>query len=773
MKTLHIYPTSRAIRYAREKLRKSEGFVPDMMRIDEFEQRVLLVPGYAAADRLHRRLLLRDAADFDAFKVLGVPRRLTRFLAHSDAFFRFFEELSGEKVTIESLAQADVYAEYADHLALLEELWRRYEEILDEKRLYDKASLWRKARFNEGFVRRYDTIVLHLEGYLTRAETELFAKAAKHTCLEVRFRLTRYAQKMRERFKEIGVTLPEGEYDAVIDLTQQRLIDRTLLTGGGATEVIAVEERIEQVGAVIAAVSAYVERGIAPEKIAVVLPDESFAVLLRQFDRVRNFNFAMGFPYRATPSFLALKALYDALNETQDAADAYWQASGYEAQERRRWEERTPVGIDRFFDALDALGIVEEASYRDEVALQKERFGALFATERLKMREWLFLWMQQLETLRIDDTEGGKVTVLGVLETRAAVFDAVVIPDFNDGIVPAVTRKERFLNGKVRKCAGLPSRSDRENLQKYYYDNLLRRCRYATIIYARSDARLPSKFLFELGLDGGVRRDVPRELFYDVALLPQERDIEIAFDPFATLWSASRLSIWVRCPRRYYYRYIRGLEDTSQDRFNEGAYIHHVLHRLFEDLEEADGKTLRKRLRTLLERLHPQGGTKARFDGMLYAARLEAFVASQVERFAQGWRIAACETTLEATLEGLRFSGRIDRIDMRENRRVLIDYKTGKLPSITKHTTAEMITDFQMPLYEALAGGDVELRYCRVFEGEWVEPKRMELQREAFAMRIEALKQTQSLVASKTEDLQQCTFCAYRLICERGEYLNA
>ena len=50
----------------------------------------------------------------------------------------------------------------------------------------------------------------------------------------------------------------------------------------------------------------------------------------------------------------------------------------------------------------------------------------------------------------MDDVRGGKVTVMGVLETRGVRFEAVVIVDFNEGVVPATSSKDQFLNSQVR-----------------------------------------------------------------------------------------------------------------------------------------------------------------------------------------------------------------------------------------------------------------------------------------------------------------------------------
>jgi len=775
MRTLHVYPTSRAVRAAKERLREQEGFVPDMMRIDEFESRALWVPGRAAVDGLQRRLLLREAADFDAFSQFGVPRRMTRFFSHTDAFFRFFEELAGEQVELEALGEADVYAEYADHLAVLGELRDRYDALLREKGLFDKSFFWRDSRLSNAFLRRYERIEIHLEGYLTRAETALLLRIAEHVPLFVHYRMTRFSQKMRERFAKEGMATQDNG-TVTFDMTQRRIVGCEPLEARGDIEVLGVEERSEQIAAIFAAVASYVERGVPPERIAVVLPDESLVPLLRRFDRYRNLNFAMGFGYDTFEGFKRLEGFYEALTSPgRDTSVPYGETTDTAQEDIRRWKSDEAVEIETFWRLLEPLEAAESTELAQKLTEQKETMRALFASARFSLREWLFLWLERLREIRIDDTGGGRVTVLGVLETRAVAFDAVIIPDFNEGIVPASSSKDRFLNSAVRTFAGLPTRSDRESLQKYYYDNLLRRSSYATILYAQSDARLASKFLYELGLHETRRVHVPREVFYPIAARRASLDPSVAFNAGEHLWSASRLATMVRCKRQYYYRYIRGLRATQEEEFNEGAYIHRVLDALYTRESGAeDPAHTQERLRSILEETHPQGRVRGRYEAMLYTQKLAPLLNAQAARFEEGWRIAACEEEISGEIGGLRFTGRIDRIDTHEEttRAALIDYKTGRIPAPSGKATPEDVSDFQMPVYEALYPGEAELLYCDVFKGTWVEPARMELQREALAMRLEELRGMEELVAQKTDDLKACTFCDYRLVCERGEYLN-
>ena len=90
MNTLHIYPTSRVLRAISSQNKEHDTLLPTLMRMDEFEQRAMLMPNKIQIDSVHRILLLREATKFEAFNTLNVNRDLVRFFTKSDAIFKFF-----------------------------------------------------------------------------------------------------------------------------------------------------------------------------------------------------------------------------------------------------------------------------------------------------------------------------------------------------------------------------------------------------------------------------------------------------------------------------------------------------------------------------------------------------------------------------------------------------------------------------------------------------------------------------------------------------------
>ena len=212
MNSLHIYPTSRALRSISQSQKTQDGFLPTLMRMDEFEQRAILLDNTVQIDPLQRILLLRKAASFDAFEHLKLDLSLVRFFTKSDALFKFFEELAAEDVSFDTLAEADAYAEFGAHLEILERLLENYHTLLKSHGLTDKAFIPHHYRLNEGFLSTYESIEIHLEGYLSHYELKLLEDISKQVSLSIHYTTSTFNIKMQERFESLGVKLPNHKH---------------------------------------------------------------------------------------------------------------------------------------------------------------------------------------------------------------------------------------------------------------------------------------------------------------------------------------------------------------------------------------------------------------------------------------------------------------------------------------------------------------------------------------------------------------------------------
>lgn len=785
MNQLHIYPTSRALRTVSSQHKEQNGLLPALMRMDEFEQRAILLENKIQIDPLQRILLLREAATFEAFEDLKVDLSLVRFFTKSDALFKFFEELAGEQINFGTLVEADAYAEFETHLAILERLLENYRNLLDAQGFTDKAFIPSTYKLNKGFLESYNTIEIHLEGYLSHFELELLENVAQQTQLTIHYTTSKFNMKMQERFESMGIVLPDHKHVS-FSMTDKKMISAVNNDTKINAKVFSVEEKEEQIALAFAQIEHMVNDGIAPEEIVLILPDESFKEHFTLFDTHNNLNFAMGYDYSKGRIYKSLEALYGHWQNFDSDSKYLLERYGLDFEEVEKLIPTKQCSVEVFFSLIDGLKLLDTPLVNGEKKdKQSERvqekylhFLKIFDTQALSQKEWLFLWLKALSKITIDDVRGGMITVMGVLETRGVSFEGVVIVDFNEGIVPATSSKDQFLNSSVRDFANLPTKNDREALQKQYYKRLLEQASQAVILYSTSDNKLPSRFLYELGLNDAVQIQAQFNLLYDQPsqFITEEDPRVDDFDAHAIVWSASRLKTYLECKRKYYYRYIQKIQAKKEEELNEGAFLHLLLEHLYREKDSyASKEEMHKNIDILLDKLLPFDNAKISYQKLLWKEKLKGFMTSQVDHFNADWKVVEREKEFQGNIGGLRFKGRIDRIDQDATHTLVLDYKSGQTKEANKTKNLEKLTDFQMSIYNQMLQTkyqNINLAFLKIFEnGEIEEITVLEEKNEFLFEHIIELKQVKSFIASKCDDLQKCKYCEFTLMCERGEYL--
>jgi inactivated superfamily I helicase/RecB family exonuclease len=785
MNQLHIYPTSRVLRTISSTHKEQNVLLPAFMRMDEFEQRAILVKNRIQIDPLQRILLLREAAKFEAFDTLNVNLDLVRFFTKSDVIFKFFEELAAENVNFETLAEADAYVEFETHLAILEQLLHNYKKLLDEKGFTDKTFIQTSYRLNEGFIRSYESIEIHLEGYLSHFELELLEKISRITTLTIHYVTSKFNKKMQDRFEKYGITLPNDSFVS-LNLSKKKIIAQEINVETIDAKVFSVEEREEQIALAFEQIDGMVNSGIEPKNIVLILPDEKFKEHFTLFDTHNNLNFAMGYDYSKGRIYKSLEAVYTHWQCFDKESKYLLERYGLDLEKIEKAVLTKNHDVKIFFQFLHDLNLLdvpldvkeEQEKFNERVEEKYLHFLKIFETEELSLKEWLFIWLKALSKITIDDVRGGLVTVMGVLETRGVSFEGVVIVDFNEGIVPASSSKDQFLNSSVRAFANLPTKHDREALQKQYYKRLLEQALCATIIYSTSDNKLPSKFLYELGLEKAEQKQVQLGLLYaQLSQRVEEEEPKVEnFDASAITWSASRLKMYLDCKRKYYYRYIQKIEAKQDDELNEGLFLHSLLDHLYKEKNSYDSEEeMQKRLDILLNELLPYNDAKTAYQKLLWKEKLKGFVSRQIVHFKADWKVVEREKEFSAEIGGLRFKGRIDRIDQNATDTLILDYKSASTKEANRSKNLENLSDFQMSIYDAMLSRiypNVSLAFVKILDqGEMEEVTVLEEKNELLAQHIIELKQTRNFIAKKCDNLQKCKYCEFTLLCGRGDYL--
>ena len=781
---LEVFATSRAVRSFYDTFLDANTLLPKAITIAELEQKAVLVPHHSLVDDDMRVLLMQEASRFTKFELLYIEREFFTFLKNSSYLFRFFEELSHEKVALETLMQADTYEHYAEHLEVLQTLLKHYKAILSKQGLYDRITLPECYELNEEYIRSLGAVRIHLEGFLSRFEVTLLTQIAKIIPLHVNVSINAYNQKMIALFAEFGIILEQNNRYEINLSTQEILHVHSQNTLKYDSQVFGFSSRLAQIGYVHSTIAQFVEEGLNPEEIVVVLPDERFAEVMRAFDTWHNLNFAMGISLKHSQFYQKLSALEKAMRN--DEIEDHLRVTRLKIEPemmvtcKEIWHQKvSPETAMRFFETLLALEEKEQTN-----PLFQEAFFAfthfLKHAPALRFEQVTKLLLNRLGVLTQDDVRGGKVTVLGVLETRGVSYKGVIVVDFNDEFVPKRSQKDLFLSSEVRAHAGLPTKRDRENLQRYYYHQLFTRAQKVAIAYVKNETSMPSRFLDELGFDTTIMADEKalQPLLFTIneaQNLYNMPFIDAPYDLKAFPLSATKLKTLLTCKRQFYFRYLAHLKEAKMpsnqiDEQTIGIAVHKALEEAICDASLREEKSLYAKIEMLLKEQNSHEVWGYFVD--VWLQKLRPFIHNEVARFDQGFQVFQKEFAHKVPYDGFMLEGQIDRIDIKEEELFVIDYKSGKVPT-TSERTLESTVDFQLVFYALIAStlGKVGgVYYYDLKEGKLVPEDFLEEKKALLHVKLNELSQPVNGY-ELCDEIKHCRLCPYVLLCGREEQI--
>jgi RecB family exonuclease len=757
----------------------------------EFLQRALYVDGYVKADDDTRTLLLLEASDFKNFHTLQIERNFFTFLQNSSYLFRFFEELSGELVEIGDLEQADTYGDYQEHIEILQELYRRYEKICDENRVADPIFLPKRYSLNYAYIKRIGEIEYAIEGYITNFEMKILLECAELIPVTLCFEAGRFNKKMQDKLKSYAIPIENGKKYRIdlknrVSTPQQELLPPE-------TEIVCepLGERLLQAAFIKQKVFEFIESGIEPEQIAVVLPDENFARHLRRFDTENNFNFAMGFSLSESVFVEKISAVMDYIDNQSVENSARLRRIGAELAEPVAKVYKADVKTCDFNSIIEFFldkepNIAVRDVIKEELFYFEKILPSLFGAT---LKSVLYLFVKRLKSKSIDDVRGGKITVLGLLETRAINYRGVIVVDFNENMVPRKSEKDLFLNSSTRLKAGLPSSKERESLQKLYYSNLFGRAEKVAISYVESADTVPSRFLTQLGITAVKRYDDAQ--YADLLFTKKKREyhcggaIEMEYDFTSRPLSATALKMFLTCKRKFYYRYIEMLKphEIAKDMPEEheiGTALHYALRDTYRHQPRYSDKEALKIAVSDALRQYRGNTALERYLHKLWMQRMDAFFDTETARFAKA-EVIACEESLKGKVAEIMITGQVDRIDLTAEGLEVLDYKSGKYPLYTAKTVRKA-TDFQLEFYYLLVEqnsvalhpkfktADPKSIRCGYYDLKNGTVEYEELFDTKLKMLEEYLKEmseTKRFRFDMTDSLGACRYCEYTHLCQR------
>ncbi|GAB6074498.1 PD-(D/E)XK nuclease family protein [Nautilia lithotrophica] len=715
---LKVFSTKREIR---EYIKTHNNtFLPKLITIGEFLDKCIVVKGASLIDTDLKKIYLYKALEKVEIEKLGFRKDFLNFFKNSEFVLSFFNEIFLEKRNIEEIELADTYLEYSDHLEVLKNLYYEYKNLLEKDGLYDKTTI-KEYEINRKFFEDIQKVEIHLSGYLPKFDLEIIKQLP--CSVEVNFRVTPYNKVLiRKMFGDFK----EGEYK--YDLHKNSVLEFTPLKKLGTIEVEHFSSRINEANFVFASIEEMIQSGIKPENIAIILPDEGFSEYLKILDIHNNLNFAMGESFIKSNIFIMLEAIYKYITE-KDPVSLKKAKNKIEEFEK----------LKSFNDVLEF--VLKNSSMRERKILDEEiyKISKLEELKNFSKDEILHFLLERFKNLTFDDVKGGKVTAMGVLESRGMKYEGVVIVDFNDDYVPNVSDKDYFLNSAIRKKANLPTRKDKEALQKNYYYNILLNAKKVKIAYVKNEEKEPSRFLYELGLDFGENKDeYYSEAVYKVSK-PEFYEYEETFEKPEIL-TPTKLKTLLECPMKYYFSYVLNIKNEDEKEYF-GSRFHNVLQEVLKQKPSSP----KEYFEMIMENLLQNTSKKEYFE-------IKSGWEEKIKKFAyRDYEELTDKIYTEINLPSKNFKNfilqaRADRIIGNK----IYDYKTSSNQDYLKDLTQAEFYKYLMP--------ESEIYFWDINKAELIpvnpDPKKLE-------EKIQSIEYK----TKRSENRDKCKFCEYRFAC--------
>ena len=313
--------------------------------------------------------------------------------------------------------------------------------------------------------------------------------------------------------------------------------------------------------------------------------------------------------------------------------------------------------------------------------------------------------------------------IMGVLESRVLDFETVIITSVNEGKFPSGKSMNSFIPYDVKREYGLPTYKEKDAIYSYHFYHLLQRAKNVYLLYNSDseglDAGEKSRFITQLEVEKQPKHnltfqtynaDVP-EIAHQPIVVPKSESVLLRLKEIAEKgFSPSSLTTYIRNPIQFYFQRILRISETDEVEENIavntlGTIIHGALEELYKPfigkiLIENDIKTCIKNIDEEVlkqfKEVYKEGDIKKGRNLLAYEVakrNVLNFLKLELESIQNGdqIQIIALEEHLEHTLEHpnlpfpVKIAGNVDRIENRNGKIRIIDYKTGKVdkPSVT------------------------------------------------------------------------------------------
>lgn len=308
--------------------------------------------------------------------------------------------------------------------------------------------------------------------------------------------------------------------------------------------------------------------------------------------------------------------------------------------------------------------------------------------------------------------------VMGVLESRVLDFENVIITSMNEGKFPAGKTQNSFIPFDVKRELGLPTYKEKDAIYSYHFYHLLMRAKNIYLLHNTEseglDAGERSRFLTQLEIEQKPTHNLKSVIYnaylpdiaYKPMLIPKSAEVQERLKEIATGkgFSPSALTSYIRNPIQFYYQRVLRIREVDEVEESIalntlGTIIHGALEELYkpylgkyltvQDIENmaalANDEVMRQFTAVYKEGEIKKGRNLLAFE--VAKRNVQNLLKQEKELLKAGdsVKVLALEQTFERRLEDARLpypvkiAGNIDRIEERNGKIRITDYKTGKV----------------------------------------------------------------------------------------------
>lgn len=307
--------------------------------------------------------------------------------------------------------------------------------------------------------------------------------------------------------------------------------------------------------------------------------------------------------------------------------------------------------------------------------------------------------------------------IMGILESRVLDFDTLIITSLNEGKFPAGKTNNSFIPYDVKLQYGLPTYKEKDAIYTYHFYHLLQRAKKIYLIYNSDsqgfDAGEKSRFITQLTIENQANHNLTFQYFNpDVptvarqnSLVPKTAKVMTRLQEISEKgFSPSSLTTYVRNPIQFYFQRVLRISET--DEVEEtiaantlGTIIHGTLEEL---LKPSIGKVLTQsdiescivnidqEVLNQFKKVYKEGEIKKGRNLLAFEVakrNVHNFLKTEIAAINSGdiIQIISLETTYQRVITDSRLpysvliKGNVDRIELRNGRFRITDYKTGRV----------------------------------------------------------------------------------------------